>query len=172
MKKYLGFIILSVFILGIGLANAETRITLEKVFTQITPLFMKGHQGDMASIEGFEFSGDILLNGSKIGDFNGTASLLNPPLMASERYDQGITKFENTIYGMGQFDVCAQITTLGNINGIDPGQAIFGWHGSIANGSNTLKGLAGISTGSGSFSLFNLNGTGQETLIYTFETTE
>lgn len=172
MKKYLGAILLCGLIAGIQPVQAESTVTLEKVFTQISPVFMQGHQGDINWIEGFRFSGDILLDGSKIGDVSGELMLLNPPLVITERSANGSGRFENDIPGIGRFEVFAQMTGTGNMESVNTGDLMFGWHGSLTNGSNTLAGLGGISAGVGSFNLFTLQGSAQEMLIYSIEMVE
>ncbi len=169
MKKYLCVCFFFLLVAGVHPANAQSMVTLEKVFTQITPIFMEDHEGELDWIEGYQFSGDILLNGSKIGDVEGVITLQNPPMDLSQKYGQAFGRFKNDITGVGRFEVFAQLTNFGNMESTMGGEAMLSWHGSIANGSGSLAGLAGLSAGVGTFNPLTLQGSAQEMLIYTLE---
>ncbi len=172
MKKSLFLLILSLLIIGTTAAYAEMDISLEKVITEITPIFMEGHQGEMEWFEGYNFSGNIIFENNKIGEFSAKLTLLNPPMIISERYEEGFVIFEHVIKGLGRFESYAQATAFGAMGAADTGQIMFGYHGSIANGSDSLSGIAGLTSGCGTFNIFTLKGSSKEMLSYTFESVE
>ena len=79
---------------------------------------------------------------------------------------QGFGRFKNDITGVGRFEVFAQLTDFGDTES-PIGETMLSWHGSIANGSGSLAGLAGLSAGVGTFNPLTLQASAQEMLIYT-----
>lgn len=140
-------------------AAGSAELVLEKRITALAPVFMPGHRGAPEWIQGFSFEGNIFVKGNetKIGNFSGEVSLLNPPMRDSEAYDQGFISMSNDIPGVGTFQVTALGLALGN-SGND-GTTLFSWSGSMSNGTGSLQNLYGLSSGNASANLYTSSGT-------------
>ena len=133
-------------------ALGEHEYVIEKVFDSFTPIFMEGHGGDMAWVEGFSFEGDIYFNGSWIGTVEGVGRLWNPPMKMGEVYDQLTLRITNTfpsVLGGGSFQVYAQGVTLGSSTTATSGDYVMAWSGTVTNGKGGFGGFFGTSAGSG-----------------------
>jgi hypothetical protein len=136
------------------LAAGETEYILEKRITAVTPVFMPNHAGDPNWIKGFQFNGDIFLQGgnAKIGSFSGDVLLANPPLNLAESYDNAFLTAVNDITGYGSFTVTAYSVGLGN--SAQNGDQVLAYSGSISNGTGALENSFGLSAGNGVTNVF------------------
>ena len=91
---------------------AQDEYVLEHTVTSVTPVYMSGHDGDPVWIEGFNFTTDVFLDGSKVGTASGQCTLLNPPINLTERYAHLIHKGVTSLPGIGTFEVTAQSIAL------------------------------------------------------------
>jgi hypothetical protein len=130
-----------------GHAVDETEYTLRKEFDEVLPIFMTGHLGDLAWIEGFSFQGTIYLGSTAIGSVTGEATLWNPPMNLQDAYDQVSMRITNTVDGVGTFEVYAQGVALGSSTSATIGDHIISWSGSLTNGTGLFNGYFGLSSG-------------------------
>jgi len=144
-------------------SSAET-IIMKTEFTNVTPIFMDGHMGDQDWIEGYSLKGDIFLGNEKIGTVDAKITLFNPPADLTQKYDEAFGIFNNTITNLGSFQIYAQLRAL-STNAMT-GEGMTSWHGTIANGSEGLQGLLGLSSGVSSFNLFTGKGSGLQLLNF------
>jgi len=165
--KYFSRLCLIAFVsLVVAQGAAAQQLVLTKEFTEITPIFLSGHEGDFSMITGFNYAGDILLDGAKVGTVSGEGMLLNPPLDLNERYDSGFLTIVNTVPGIGSFQVVGQFLSLGTSTSSETGMAELSWNGSICNGTGNLENMYGLSVGTGSVNLYS--GAGNVTEIIRF----
>lgn len=132
-----------------AMAAGEVELVLQGNVTSVAPIFMSGHEGDLNWIEGFSLTGDIYVNDVKVGTTSGQVTLSNPPLTVTERYDNFIMRYKNTISGIGSYEVIAQGIALGSSTSPTAGDIVFAWSGSISNGTDGLLDVYGLSTGNG-----------------------
>jgi hypothetical protein len=130
-----------------GYAVDETEYTLRKEFDEVLPIFMTGHPGDLAWIEGFSFEGTIYLGTTAIGSVTGEATLWNPPMNLQEAYDQVSMRITNSVDGVGTFEVYAQGVALGSSTSATMGDHVISWSGSLTNGTGLFDGYYGLSSG-------------------------
>lgn len=138
-------------------ALGEVSYTIEKQFASTTPIFMAGHAGDVEWVEGFTFSGTIRWNGALIGTVNGEVRAWNPPMNLLEltnTYDHVSMRIDNTITGLGTFQVFAHGVALNSSTTTSSGDLLISWTGSVANGTGYFDDFYGLSAGSGSVNLF------------------
>jgi hypothetical protein len=147
-------------------AFADNEIQLSKTFSSIAPVFMSGHDGDPNWIEGFTGSGDIYLGEEKAGTVTFTATLMNPPLSYTDRYQYVQMKVINTLTGMGSFEVNCIAIALLNSNFSTNYNATISWTGSISNGTGSLSSLVGLSAGTIQTNLGKLIATAEELILY------
>ena len=166
-KRLLGCFAGVLFSAG-AVAAGETETTVQHQFTTVAPIFMSGHAGDMAWIEGFSFSGTITLGGAQIGTVTGEARLWNPPMKFSEAYDQVQVKTVNTITGVGTYEVHAQGISLASSTTATTGDILTSWSGSITNGTGGLANLYGLAAGNGAANIFTQSASATEVLKYRF----
>jgi hypothetical protein len=140
----------ALFSLGAAAADLD-QYTLDKDFYAVSPIYMAGHENDPEWIAGFNVSGDIYWNDALIGTVEGEIRLSNPPMMLSEVYDQAYLRISNTISGVGSFEVHAQGVAMGSST---PGESLFSWAGTVANGTGYFDGFYGQSAGTGIANVF------------------
>jgi hypothetical protein len=133
----------------------EMTYTIDKEFDTVTPIFMDGHNGDMQWVEGFNVSGRIYLDGNLVGTVTGEVRLWNPPMSMTEVYDQASMRINNSIDGLGAFDVYAQGVSMSSSTFATAGDVLLSWSGSIANGTGSFQGSYGLSVGIGSANIFS-----------------
>lgn len=166
-KRYLlSFVCLLTLALFSSTANSagEAEYIIEKDFTTMTPIFMKGHGGDTAWIEGFVVGGDIYYNGDKVGTVKGDVWLWNPPMVLGEAYAQVGMLITNTITGLGTFEVHAQGVALGSSKPAS-GDVTVSWAGSVANGTGFFTNRYGVSAGAITANNFAGTGSGSEIVL-------
>lgn len=161
-------LLLCLLIVPMAIGAGDSEIVLEKSFTSMTPVFMSGHAGDFNWIEGYDGSGDIYLDGVKIGTVTSEIRLFNPPMSFTERYDLGRIKMVNTITGFGTFESNGQFLSMGSSTSATSGDVTFSWFGSISNGTGSLSSMIGLASGTGNGNMFTGSGTGKEIVLYRF----
>lgn len=166
IKSILPLWVFALFIVFLQTAWAagEVELILEKRVTAMEPVFMIGHLGDPAWIQGFHVEGDIFVKGddTKIGGFISDVSLINPPTNPDEAYEEAFMTVVNLIPGVGSFQVTSLALALGN--SANDGGLIFAWSGSISNGTGSLQNLYGLSAGNATVSTFTGAGSMTEVL--------
>lgn len=137
---------------------------IEKEFNSVVPVYMPGHTGDPAWIEGFVIGGDIFYNGGKVGTVSGEVWLWNPPLSLNEAYQQVGMVITNTITALGDstFEVHAQGVALGSSTTAASGDVTVTWSGSVANGTGFFANNYGVSAGAVSANMFTQTAIGDE----------
>jgi len=145
----------------------EVEYIIEKDFNNVVPIFMPGHPGDPAWIEGFSIAGDIFYNGAKVGTVSGEAWLWNPPMRLGEAYDQVGMVLTNTITALGgsKFEVHAQGVALGSSTSASTGDVTIAWSGSVANGTGFFANKYGVSAGAVKANTFTGTGSGTEIVL-------
>ena len=161
-------LLLSLLIAPMAIGAGESEYVLEKSFTSMTPIFMDGHAGDPAWIEGFIITGDIKLGGVKVGTLTSTARLFNPPVSLTERYDFGIIKIVNSIPVYGSFEINGQFLSMGSSTSATSGDLTFSWIGSISNGTDGLSSMVGQAAGTAMGNMYTGIGTGKEIILVRF----
>ena len=164
---YSAFLI-SLLIAPMAIGAGESEIVFEETFTSIAPIFMDGHAGDPAWIEGFNITGDIYLGGSKVGTLTSTARMFNPPMSLTERYDYGSIKAVSTISGYGTFETSGQFLSMGSSTSATSGDSTFSWTASISNGTGSLSSMVGQVAGTAKGNTFTGGGTGKEIVLFRF----
>jgi hypothetical protein len=149
-------------------AAGEQEYVIKKTFDSVVPVFMNGHAGDPNWIEGFLYSGEILLDGVVIGTVSGEARLWNPPLDLFAPYHQISLKVTNTITGMGSFEVHAQGLALASSSTHTAGDAVVAWSGSITNGKDAFSDAYGLTSGNIITNFFAGNASGTEVVRIRF----
>ncbi len=149
-------------------AFSDTQYQIERVFSSVSFVYMAGHNGDPNWIEGFDYSGEIYLNGSQIGTFTGQGTLFNPPLDITERYDAGLIRITNTITNKGSFETVGQFLSMGTSTSAVTGNATLVWLGSISNGTGIYDGMVGLNSGVGNVNVYSTQGSGTEILLLRF----
>ena len=147
---------------------ADSEYAFEHIFTSMIPVYMNGHEGDPEWIEGFEYEGDILMGGNKVGTLTARVTLINPPMNLTERYDQAMIKMVNSISGKGSFEESGIGISFGSSTAPLTGNITFAWWGSITNGTGSLKNIVGVSAGAASANMFTGQGSGKETILIRF----
>ena len=148
-----------------GKALGEVEIVIEKSFT-FTPIFMSGHEGDLNWISGYNFTGDVLIDGNKVGTLSGTATVVNPPLVLTDVFSYGIASIKSSIPGLGSFEQHGQTIAFGSSTTLTTGDSTISWAGSISNGSGELANTYGIFSGIGTLNLFAGQGSLKDTILY------
>lgn len=167
-KRYLlSFVCLLAFALISSTANSagEVEYIIEKDFNKMTPVYMVGHGGDPAWIEGFAVGGNIFFNGSKVGTVTGDVWLWNPPMVLGAPYAQVGMLITNTITGLGTFEVHAQGVALGSSTSAAKGDVTVSWSGSVANGTGFFNNRYGLSAGAITANNFKGTGSGSEIVL-------
>lgn len=146
--SYIGVVVLMLSMVAnnLTLALDEKEYLLEKKVTTMTPIFMVGHEGDLAWIEGFQIEGENFLKDemSKAGSFSARAHIINPPMNIGEKCNVYYT-FVNTFPGLGSFQVTGIGTSLRKSYGNN--DTIFTYSGSILNGTGKFDNIDGQSSG-------------------------
>jgi hypothetical protein len=144
--------------------GADNVYLIEKNFDEVTPVFMPGHNGDPAWIEGFVIGGDIFYDGVKVGTVTGEVWLWNPPLSLNEAYQQVGMVITNTITALGDstFEVHAQGVALGSSTTTSAGDVTVTWSGSVANGTGFFANNYGVSAGAVSANILTQTAIGDE----------
>ncbi|MEJ2684037.1 MAG: hypothetical protein P8Z71_06550 [Candidatus Sulfobium sp.] len=150
------------------MAAGEVELVLEGHVTSVAPTYMSGHDGDFNWIEGFSLTGDLYLNNVKVGTTSGQVTLSNPPLTVTERYDNLMIRYTNTISGIGTYEVTAQGIALASSTSPTVGDITFAWSGSISNGTGGLLDVYGLSTGNGVSNFMVGGGTYKEVIRVRF----
>jgi len=161
-------LLLCLLIAPMAIGADETEIIFEKSFIAITPIFMDGHAGDPAWIEGFIITGDIYLGGNKVGTVTTTARLSDPPMSLTERYDSGLIKIVNTISGYGTFETNGQFLAMSSSTSATGGDITVSWMGSISNGTGSLSSMVGVVAGNVKANTYTGIGTGKEIVLFRF----
>lgn len=167
------FLLSCVWLVALALFSAsaysagEVEYIIEKDFDSVTPIFMPGHPGDPAWIEGFNIEGDIFYNGAKVGTVAGEVWLWNPPMVLGEAYDQVGMVITNTITALGgsTFEVHAQGVALGSSTSAVSGDVTVAWSGSVANGTGFFANKYGVSAGAVTASTVAGTGSGSEIVL-------
>jgi hypothetical protein len=144
--------------------GADNVYLVEKNFNKVMPVFMPGHAGDPAWVEGFVIGGDIFYDGAKVGTVTGEVWLWNPPLAFNEAYQQVGMVITNTITALGNstFEVHAQGVALGSSTTAASGDVTVTWSGSVANGTGFFANNYGVSAGAVSANMFTQTAIGDE----------
>lgn len=161
-------LLLSLLIAPMAIGAGESEIILEQTFTSIAPIFMDGHAGDPAWIEGFNISADINFGGVKVGTLTSTAKLFNPPMSLTERYDSGSIKAVTTISGYGTFETSGQFLSMSSSTSATSGDSTFSWTASISNGTGSFSSMVGQVAGTAKGNTFIGTGTGKEIVLFRF----
>ena len=145
----------------------EVQYIIENDYTGMTPIFMPGHAGDPAWIEGFVVTGDIFYNGAKVGTAKGDIWLWNPPMVLGEAYSQVGMVFTHTITALGgsTFEVHAQGVVLGSSTSASSGDISGAWSGSVANGTGFFANKYGVSAGAFTANNFTATGSGTQIVL-------
>lgn len=155
-------LLLTFFFARGAVAAGEIELMFEGHITSVTPIYMDGHDGEFNWIEGFNMTADIYMGDVKIGTSSGQVTLSNPPLSVTERYDNLIIRYKNTITGVGSYEVTAQGVALASSTSAMAGDMTFAWSGSISNGTGGLLDLYGLSVGNGVSNFISGGGTYRE----------
>lgn len=148
-----------------AMALGETEIVVEKNFT-FTPIFMIGHEGELSWISGYNFIGDVLMDGNKVGTFTGSASIVNPPLVLTDVFSYGMVSITTSIPGFGTFEQHGQTIAFGSSTTLVMGDSTIAWAGSISNGSGELANTYGIFSGTGTINFYAGQGSLKDTILY------
>lgn len=166
LKKLLFGVFLAVLLMLPMGASADTEIQLSMTLSSFAPVFMSGHDGDANWIEGFTGSGDLFLGKKKAGTLTFSATLTNPPMSYTDRYEYLQMKVTHTLTGMGSFEVNGIALSLNNSNFATNYSTTISWTGSISNGTESLSSLVGLSSGTVQANLGTLAATGTEMILY------
>lgn len=137
---------------------------MENTYTAMTPVFMVGHQGDPAKIEGFEIQSNVSLGGQVIGSAVTQVKLLAPPMNMTAPISWMNADVTYTFNGLGTIEVHSVGISYGSSNAATTGEIVFAGAGSVRNGTGALAGLEGISSSTGNANIFM--GGGSETVIF------
>jgi hypothetical protein len=160
----LGLLLFAVFSTT-AYSASEKEYIIQKEFDTVTPIYMEGHAGNPAWIEGFEVAGDIFYGGSKIGEVEGEVWLWNPPMLLADAYSQVGMVLTNTIGGLGTFEVHGQGVVLGSSNP-SSGHVVISWQGSISNGTGSFfTNVYGVSAGAVTSDVFAQTSEGSEIIL-------
>ena len=146
MKRVFAFLFVLFYICS-AQAAGEAGYILQKDFTELTPVFLYGHEGDMSKINGFDYSGPITLNEVIVGTVYGYVGLWNPPLRFGNSYHQVSVWSLNIIDGYGDFEMYGQGVALGSSTTATKGDIVVAWSGSVYNGFGKLDGAFGLGSG-------------------------
>ena len=163
---YFFIILLGIFVCPQeGKALGEAEIVIEKNFT-FTPTFMSGHEGDLSWISGYNFIGDVLMDGNKVGTFSASATVLNPPLVLTDVFSYAIVSMTSSIPGLGTFEQHGQSISFGSSTTLAAGDSTVSLAGSISNGSGDLSNTYGIFSGIGTINFYTGQGSLKDTILY------
>ncbi|MEA2109092.1 MAG: hypothetical protein U9P07_06695 [Pseudomonadota bacterium] len=143
-------------------------LVLGKTFTSMTPIFMSGHKGDPNWISGFHATGDVTLDGTKIGTASATIMHVSPPMRLTEEYDTLFMQVVNSITGVGTFEVTGIGISSGSSTTTTTGDVLLAWYGSISNGTDSLADTYGLSSGVVIGNVYTGQGEGKETIRIRF----
>jgi hypothetical protein len=141
-----------IFLLAIALfapstyGAGEVEYIVQKEFDTLAPVYMAGHDGDSAWIQGFVFSGSILLQGQVVGSVSGEVRLSNPPLNVFRDYTHVSVTSTNSINGLGTFEVHAEGVALASSTTAAAGDVLVSYAGSIANGTGFFRNGYGLAS--------------------------
>lgn len=147
---------------------AQDEYVLEHTFTSLTPVFMSGHDGDLNWIEGFNYTSDIFMEGSKVGTASGQLRILNPPMNLTEHYSYAIVKAVYSLPGIGTFEVSEQLLALSSSTTPTAGDTTLSYSGSISNGTGDLLNIYGLVAGTGISNIFTGQGNSKEIIRVRF----
>jgi len=163
MKK----VILTIaFTLGCLFASASVAVQyqMEHTYTAMTPIFMVGHEGDPAKIEGFEVQSTVSLGGQIIGSASTRIRLLAPPMNMTVPISWMNADVAYAFEGLGTIEVHSVGISYGSSNAAATGAIVFAGAGSVRNGTGALAGFEGVASSNGSANIFI--GGGNETVVF------
>ena len=154
------------FTLSCLFASASVAIQYQMVhtYTAMTPIFMVGHGGDPAKIEGFEIQSNVSLGGQIIGSALTRVKLLAPPMNMTVPISWMNADVTYTFEGLGTIEVHSVGISYGTSNAAATGEIVFAGAGSVRNGTGALAGFEGVASSNGSTNIFM--GGGSETVVF------
>jgi len=153
---------------ALGCLFASTSVAvqyqMEHTYTAMTPIFMVGHVGDPAKIEGFEIHSTVALGGQVIGSALTRVRLLAPPMDITVPISWMNADVTYTFEGLGTIEVHSVGISYGTSNAAATGEIVFAGAGSVRNGTGRIAGLEGVASSYGNTNIFI--GGGNETVVF------
>ncbi|MBW2081345.1 MAG: hypothetical protein JRI27_10360 [Deltaproteobacteria bacterium] len=152
--------LLYLFLVQYAGAAGTLEVVLQQSITDMTPVYVEGHDGDLNWIAGFSFDSNVSYNSAPVGTLSGTFLLTMPPMDLTSLFDEFAFDGALCLTGLG---TCALTGCGMSMLASGQGDILISFAGKLDACTDNLTGIAGLSTGSAESNI--LSGAGESEFV-------